>query len=64
MRVSSVPTLSVTKVNFPPPSVSGAEVIPPLQVDDQERTGPRLMTRDPLFHSNNAYTGQEELGYV
>lgn len=32
--------------------------------DGPEKTGPRLMTRDPLFHSNKVNVGQEELGYL
>lgn len=35
-----------------------------LSIDDQERRGPRLMTRDPSFYLNNSYLGQEELEYV
>lgn len=34
------------------------------QADDQERAGAKLMTKDISFHSNNAYIGQEDLGYM
>lgn len=35
-------------------------IFPP--ADNWKRIGPRLMIRDNLFHSNNAYIAQDELG--
>lgn len=32
--------------------------------EDQEKVGPRPMTRETLFLSNKTYTGQEELKYL
>lgn len=44
------------------PVCSRLRTFPP--VDDQERTGLRLMTSETLCHYNTVYIGQEKLGYV
>lgn len=62
--VTQAPLLELKKlveVNFHSPAACKTDNILP---SCQESTGPKLITRNTVFHSNSVYMGQEELGNV